>query len=148
MWVFLRDSFLSIVADQGSSNMLLVRARIKGDIERCFPRAGVLEVVPSDYRYRAFIERKEVATVLAEAVASISYPNFKAAVTDGRRHSAYLDVWSAMHRAQDKRPLFLESAPAGVLIAVICPACGWQGRRKKRLELPCPQCAYEDVWIT
>jgi len=32
MWVFLKDSFLSIVADRGHKDRLLVRARIKGDL--------------------------------------------------------------------------------------------------------------------
>lgn len=43
MWVFMSDSFLSIVADStvSKSDCLLVRARREGDIERVFPEAKV-----------------------------------------------------------------------------------------------------------
>ncbi|HVA83852.1 MAG TPA: hypothetical protein VNE82_06340 [Candidatus Binataceae bacterium] len=50
MWVFLRDSFLSIVADRGHKDRLLVRVRIKGDLERAFPRAKAVSLKNTDYR--------------------------------------------------------------------------------------------------
>jgi hypothetical protein len=41
MWVFLNDSFLSIVAHRTEPGVLLVRARTAGDIEAVFPQAHV-----------------------------------------------------------------------------------------------------------
>jgi len=42
MWIFLSDSFLSIVdKDDPSGATLLVRARVAGDIERVFPGVAV-----------------------------------------------------------------------------------------------------------
>jgi hypothetical protein len=42
MWLVLENSFLSIVQDKDNSERLLVRARIKGDIENVFPNANVI----------------------------------------------------------------------------------------------------------
>lgn len=41
MWVFLNNSFLSIVADKENANRILVRARKKGDIQAAFKGLGV-----------------------------------------------------------------------------------------------------------
>jgi hypothetical protein len=43
MWIFLNDSFLSIVANRELAGVLLVRARKEGDIEAVFPDATVRE---------------------------------------------------------------------------------------------------------
>jgi hypothetical protein len=106
--VFLKDSFLSIVADSGHKDRLLVRARIKGDLERAFPSAQVFSLKRSDYRYRAFIDRAEVARAIAEQVGRIDYPNFKDEVqraSGDARHHAYFDVWAVMRDYQNAEPL-------------------------------------------
>jgi len=105
MWIFLSDSFLSIV-DKGdpTGQSLLVRARRRGDIERVFPDAEVVENAGTDYAYRARIDREQVALAMAEQVRGIRYPNFKATVTDDDRHRAYMDTWQAMMRFQDTEP--------------------------------------------
>jgi hypothetical protein len=82
---------------------LLVRARVAGDIERVFPDAVVTMTPDADYRFRAVLPRKIVAAVLAEQVASISYPNFKSSIKEADRHNACMDVWSVMHRLQTDR---------------------------------------------
>jgi len=103
MWIFLTDSFLSIV-DKGDSTgeTLLVRARKQGDIERVFPQAQVIEGAGTDYRYRARIPRDQVADAIAEAVRNIDYGNFKNHVSENDRHDAYFDVWSAMNKFQER----------------------------------------------
>lgn len=101
MWIFLTDAFLSIVNKGGDGTTLLVRARRAGDIERVFPGAAVIEGAGSDYRYRARIDREEVAQRLAEQVRGIRYANFKATVKDSRRGDAYLDVWDVMRKASE-----------------------------------------------
>lgn len=97
MWIFTSDSFLSVV-DKGdpSGATLLVRARRKGDIERVFPGAEVIEGAGTDYRYRARIDREAVAQAMAEAVRNVRYGNFKSTVKDRARHDAYMGVWLAM----------------------------------------------------
>jgi len=103
MWIFSSDSFISIV-DKGDSSgqTLLVRGRCKGDIERAFPDAEVIEGGGTDYRYRARIDREVVAQRMADAVRDISYPNFKSSVNEHDRHNAYMDVWDAMYQFQKK----------------------------------------------
>ena len=103
MWIFLTDSFLSIV-DKGDQthSTLLVRARRSGDIERVFPEAQVIEGAGTDYRYRARIPRDQVADAIAESVRNIAYGNFKNQVAENDRHDAYFDVWRAMNRFQER----------------------------------------------
>ena len=76
----------------------------KGDITRAFPRARVIRLKHADYPFRAFIERAEVAHVIAAQVNAIDYPNFKdevRRVSGGARHHAYFDVWLAMRDYQN-----------------------------------------------
>lgn len=107
MWIFLSDSFLSIV-DKGdlSGATLLVRARVSGDIERVFPGATVIEGAGTDYRYRARIDRNLVAEKIAAELRSVNYGNFKSTVKDRRRHDTYLEVWDAMMSYQSDRRRF------------------------------------------
>ncbi len=103
MWICLSDSFLSIV-DKGdpSGQTLLVRARSRGDIEKEFPSAQVIEGSGTDYAFRARISRKHVAERMAEAVQGIGYANFKSSVSDRRLHNAYARVWGEMAGLQDE----------------------------------------------
>ena len=49
MWVMLNNSFVSIVENMNNPEELLVRARVKGDIERVFNDASVFEDLTADY---------------------------------------------------------------------------------------------------
>lgn len=99
MWIFLSDSFLSIVADADPA-LLVVRARRKGDIERVFPRLRAIRTLNRDYLYRRAIPRGLVEEAIAGAVAGIEYRNFKDSVKDNVRHAAYVSVWQTMHSYQ------------------------------------------------
>ncbi len=103
MWVFFPNSFVSIV-DKGdpSGNSLLVRARRQGEIEAIFPDAIVVEGGGTDYRYRARINREEVALRMADAIRDIDFSNFKATVKDRARHDAYMGVWRVMNDYQEQ----------------------------------------------
>ncbi len=50
MWIVLNKSFLSIVKNRNNDSELLVRARVKGDIEKVFDEADVFEDENADYR--------------------------------------------------------------------------------------------------
>ena len=65
MWIMLNNAFLSIVQNRNNKDELLVRARIEGDIERVFPEANSFQDEQADYKYRAFVLRKEVEKVIA-----------------------------------------------------------------------------------
>jgi len=100
MWIFLSGAFLSIVADKNHRTNLIVRARVKGDIERVFPGAKVIKTPKRDYLFRAFVDRETVANVISEVVLDISYDNFKDNVKETRRKQHYSRVWWEMSNIQ------------------------------------------------
>lgn len=104
MWVFLNQAMLSIVAAPDRPGMLLVRARVAGDIEVVFPGAVVRRTPDRDYLFRALVPRQAVEHALAREVRAIDYGNFKASVPDDRRHAVYSRVWGAALALQEQRP--------------------------------------------
>jgi hypothetical protein len=118
MWIFLPDSFLSIVAFRGEPNGLMVRARFPGDIERVFPRAKVTETPCGDYLFRARVTRRQVAKALELQAMTMAYPNVKAEIDpmDRMRQDAMHDVWEVMLLAQRqaKRPHARAARSAGL----------------------------------
>lgn len=101
MWLALSRSFISVVADRGNPDRLLVRARVAGHIEAVFPEAEVFTDAGADYFYRAFIDREAVAQQISKEVQEIDYDNFKSSVADHGLHQAYLRVWGAMRNLQE-----------------------------------------------
>lgn len=107
MWIMLSDVFLSVVADKDDFDFLMVRARVKGDIERVFPGAVVSKTpAPADYAYRVSLPRETVAKAVRGEVLSVNYFNFKNSVPTTKRgnnrHDAYLKCWAAMMTLQTK----------------------------------------------
>ena len=102
MWLIAKDGFLSIVEWRNNPAYLMVRARVKGDIEHYFPDARVIRTDDRDYLYRTLIPRTEVADRLCDTVMDIDYDNFKSAVTDHRRSRWYVMIWSVLEEMQDK----------------------------------------------
>ena len=103
MWIYLNNSFLSIIANKEDKDLLHVRGRRSGDIEAIFPAAEPTCTPHSDYLYRADIPREDVARAMHDEAMSIDYTNFKGSVGDFDRHDEYLDVWSVMCRKQWER---------------------------------------------
>lgn len=102
MWIVLNKSFLSIVKNRNDENKLLVRARLKGDIEKVFENADVFEDEKADYKYRSYIDREHVANVISNELLNIDYDNFKNSVSKNEynRANAYMNVWSALNKLQ------------------------------------------------
>ncbi len=108
MWIFLADSFLSIVQPQHNTadarnGRLIVRARVKGDIERVFPTVKGIATKGRDYAFRASIPRIVVADAMHTLVMGITATNFKDTVKEKDRSATYLRVWSVMNDLQDSR---------------------------------------------
>ena len=115
MWIFCKLGFFSAVQHREKHDVLLVRARIKGDLERllkeikdnglggqdgCFGK--IQETPNADYRFRVEIRKQAFAEFLFVAAKEIDYDNFKNAAHDGTvRDEAYMDVWRAMWSAQN-----------------------------------------------
>ena len=91
MWIALNNSFLSIVENRNNVSELLVRARVKGDIERVSD-AETYEDLNADYRYRALIKRDLVAKALAFQVSEINYDNFKNSISKDNTKDIML-IW-------------------------------------------------------
>jgi hypothetical protein len=70
MWLCLNKGFYSIVHDKldPTRTRLVVRARRKGDISKLFPDAEIIPDVGTDYKFRAFITRKDVADRFAKEI--------------------------------------------------------------------------------
>lgn len=104
MWIFLNNAMISVVAHRTKPGMVMVRARVKGDIERTFPRAVVSRTPDADYLYRAEMKQATVAKAIAEAIEDIDYTNFKASIAtrDKERYDAYSWVWEEMLQLQDR----------------------------------------------
>ena len=77
MWLFTHRGFLSIVRHTDKLNILIVRSRFRGHIEKMFPKARVKEDDTRDYRYRVELPIKEVSKVIARLVSEIDHDNFK-----------------------------------------------------------------------
>lgn len=95
-----------MVADREDPERVLVRARAREDIEAL--RAQIPELDPTadagaDYKWRAFVPRRDWERAAAELVAAIDYDNFKNAVADRQgadRSHRYHEIWDVMHRLQ------------------------------------------------
>ena len=110
MWIFTKKGFFSIVQDKDDENYLIVRARVKGDLEALMGNNAALlngypieEDAGSDYRYRVRMERDVAEYFLLFAMKDIDYTNYKAAVysVDPRRSEYYGMVWAMMADMQD-----------------------------------------------
>lgn len=100
MWIQFNNAFLSIVENRENTTELLVRARVKGDIEKVFPEADVFEDNNADYKYRAFISKAMVAEKIMLKVTEINYDNFKNSVKEIERKKVYGNIWAELRNFQ------------------------------------------------
>lgn len=125
MWVFTKQSFLSVVEYDPSKDKepksifkkyahrkgthVLVRARVKADLEALRPWCHKMKIDTdehADYMFRVVIPRKTFAKFMADQVEMIDYDShFKEVVRANatqstERYSAMMSVWSAMNRLQ------------------------------------------------
>ena len=110
MWLLIPEGFYSVVRKTGDDR-LCVRARVAADLDRL--RESYLpsltateESAGTDYRYRAWAAREDVAEALASITRNLDYGNFKDAVArrDWKRADVYHDVWETLGRLQPGGP--------------------------------------------
>jgi hypothetical protein len=109
VWAFLTCGFYSIIQHRDDPELLLVRARVKGDLEKLkekyLPNLGKIVYMPTaDYPYRALAWRVEVADAAKLAILDINYTNFKSEVSKQQgsaRHDLYMRVWGVMKHAEE-----------------------------------------------
>lgn len=102
MWLFLSNAFLSIVQKPGDIDMLTVRARVKGDIQRVFPGTKVQTGGGTDYAYRAKVPRATVAKVIHDQIMATNYDNFKNSIADNDHHAFCAAVWNVAYHHQQR----------------------------------------------
>lgn len=104
MWVFLRDSHLSITQHDSDGRLLRVEARIRGDIERVFPEADVAENDTADHRFSAAVSRDRVIQALGLRIGQVGYHDLVGALEDDDddRREAYITVWARMAEEQSR----------------------------------------------
>lgn len=96
MWLFTTHGFFSIVEHKDDPNCLLVRARVKGDIERYWPHADVQRTDDADYLYRAKLPREDVESAILRIVQDIKYTSYKGALEDRSRYPYHVKVSASM----------------------------------------------------
>lgn len=102
MWIFTNKAMISVVQKPGDKDMLTVRARVKGDIERVFPGAKVTANAGTDYAYRARVHRVAVANVISNLILEIGYPNFKNSIRSNDHHDLCAGVWRVGFNHQER----------------------------------------------
>lgn len=110
MWIFTLDGFFSTVQDKDDAGRIMVRSRIKEDLENMLARLDsqeteILAWVGADYAFRVFIPRAEWRRYLETMSDDLDYTNFKnAAVShdDYARSQAYYDIWRRLYDWQEK----------------------------------------------
>ena len=102
MWIVMNDSYISAVQDRNNKTGLVVRARVREDLENAFPglKQDIIESTDSDYRFRLFMSKQFLCGVMNTKIMNIDYDNFKNSVKQSWRHDAYLAIWSVMYRVQ------------------------------------------------
>jgi len=102
MWIVMNDSYISAVQDRTNKMNLVVRARVREDLENAFPslKQDIIESTDSDYRFRLFMTKQFLCGVMNTKIMNIDYDNFKNSVKQNWRHDAYLAIWSIMYKVQ------------------------------------------------
>jgi len=105
MWLTTTEGFFSAVEDRDEQGSVLVRARVRGDLEQLADALGVevLEMPAADYPFRVRVSKADWAGYVANCAGRIDYDNFKDAVAARQGHDraeVYMGVWSALRRLQ------------------------------------------------
>ena len=110
MWLFCKYGFFSAVEHRDDPNMIMLRARFRGDLENLinafFSDAGieVLSTPRADYPFRCTISKPQWSNAASKIASEIDYDNFKDSVHDGTiRDMAYLQCWAALRSSQNNR---------------------------------------------
>lgn len=109
MWLYTTRGFFSIVRNSENMGEVLVRARLRGDLENLRSIWPTLtptrETNRRDYRFRATIDVRELPLLLSKLASELTYTNFKDAVAAKQgypRADLYHDVWHVMAEAQER----------------------------------------------
>lgn len=108
MWIFTRDGFYSAVHDDYCApGELMIRARVKEDLERFIGKTGVpasiITLPQADYRYRVKIKKEVWVKYCTQEADNIDYSNVKGTIaphSDQDRANAYYGCWNHLYTFQ------------------------------------------------
>lgn len=105
MWLFCKSGFYSAVQHYDNADVIHIRARFAGDLERLCEKHGLLPVVAetsgNDYPYRMDFSRADWCKIVAKEAEDIDYCNFKNEVHDSTpRDHAYMNCWASLRKFQ------------------------------------------------
>ena len=109
MWITSKHGFYSVVQIRTDKNLLMVRARVRGDLEKLLEISGqverncpeIISTPENDYPFRIIVARDLWENTLAPSLyKDIDYPNFKNTITDGERHRIYSAAWAVYRQLQ------------------------------------------------
>ena len=137
MWLFTVFGYYSIIQHNKDPELLLVRSRVKGDLEKLkgkyLKNLGDIVETPigADYPYRALAWKSELASAMKQVFLDIDYTNFKSEVSKKQgspRHDLYMRVWGVMKHAEEdmKQTSYHDSK-------VEKGSKGWNGNGKEQL---------------
>jgi hypothetical protein len=106
MWTITTRGFYSTVAHRDKPDSVLVRGRVREDLEALtdlIPEIDVYEDASADYRWRAVVTKDAWGKAIRQMAADIDYDNFKNAVAahQGKeRAHVYSAVWEDLYVLQ------------------------------------------------
>lgn len=120
MWIMSTDGFVSMVRHNKIPDTMLVRARVKADLEKTFPGYDIETHIGADYLYRALVPVDVAAAVIAEQVKNLDYTSHakdemikRAPKADvGSRSTALYATWNAFAQLQPYAPYAKTPRPA------------------------------------
>lgn len=101
MWLFSQRGFFSIVQHRDKPHILIVKARMRGDIEKYWPDAVIERNEDFDYLYRTELYRHQVEPVILKMVQDVNYASFKGSLEDKRRYIWHVQVWEILCLMQE-----------------------------------------------
>jgi hypothetical protein len=148
MWIMTTRGFLSAVEDPENRDRLVVRGRVRADVEEaaaaCAGASPVEDTPRRDYGYRTRVPKAAFGAYVAMLAERIDYGNFKDAVAERqgyKRAQVYSGVWGTLlgligiDRAAPDGPLDFDLDPDEY-----CPKCDGWGILARSGE-KCPECA-------
>lgn len=108
MWIATEHGFYSAVQNRNNHNTVLIRARVRKDLEYLRERLGAFNCPPivdspkADYPHRLLITKEQWAWFLARSGEEVDYPNFKSRVGkhDPAREKIYHEVWADLMKLE------------------------------------------------
>jgi hypothetical protein len=119
MWLFCVQGFYSVVENQDDPGFLIVRTRVRRDLEALseqIPDLVPFRIYDADYPWRAVVSRTQWQRALIQIAAEIDYERFQTAVAarePGQRAEVYARVFDEIHALDDSDEAEAERATEG-----------------------------------